>query len=70
MKLTELVYDILGCSGMVRVDYILKGDLFYLIEVNSVPGLTDRSLTPQHAEFLNISKKELFSIVIEQALAK
>lgn len=70
MKITEFVYNILGCDGMIRVDYILQGNDFYLIEVNSVPGLTERSLTPQHAEYLNLSKKELFSIVIEQALAR
>lgn len=68
LKLTEYIYDVLGCWGMVRSDYILQDDDFYLIEVNSVPGLTERSLTPQHAEYLDLSKKELFSIVIEQAL--
>jgi D-alanine-D-alanine ligase len=70
MKLTEYIYDVLGCWGLVRSDYILKGNNFYLIEVNSIPGLTERSLTPQHAEYLNLSKKDLFSIVTKEALAR
>jgi D-alanine-D-alanine ligase len=70
LKITENVYEILMCKGMVRIDYIIKNNQFYLIEVNSVPGLTERSLIPQHAEFLKLTKKDLFTFVIEQTFTK
>lgn len=68
LELTERIYGILNCKGMVRIDYILKNDKWYLIEVNSIPGLTERSLTPQHAEYIKLSKSDLFGLVIEEAL--
>ncbi|HEY4799393.1 MAG TPA: ATP-grasp domain-containing protein, partial [Bacteroidia bacterium] len=68
-NLSEFIYLALGCKGMIRIDYIIKQNKLYLLEVNSIPGMTERSLLPQQAEYAGISRKELFGNAIEQALA-
>jgi D-alanine-D-alanine ligase len=67
-NLSEYIYKALGCKGMIRIDYIIKKGKLFLLEVNSIPGMTERSLLPQQAEYAGISKKELFNNAIEEAL--
>ena len=46
--LTSAIYDILGCSGIIRVDYIItEGEKINLLEVNTTPGMTATSFIPQ-----------------------
>ncbi len=68
-NLSEFIYKTLGCRGMIRIDYIVKKGKLYLLEVNTIPGLTERSLLPQQAEYAGISKKELYGNAIEDALS-
>ncbi len=50
----------LGCSGFSRVDMILSDDMeLFLLEVNTIPGFTERSLFPKAAEVAGISLPEL-----------
>jgi D-alanine-D-alanine ligase len=67
-NLSEYIYRILRCKGMIRIDYIVKKGKLFLLEVNSIPGMTERSLLPQQAEYAGISKRELFNNAIEEAL--
>lgn len=67
-NLSEYIYKTLGCKGMIRIDYIIKQGKLYLLEVNSIPGMTERSLLPQQAEYAGISKKDLYGNAIEEAL--
>ena len=67
-NLSEYIYKILGCKGMIRIDYIIKNKKLFLLEVNSIPGMTERSLLPQQAEFAGISKKDLYENAIVEAL--
>lgn len=69
-NLSEFIYKLLGCKGMIRIDYIVKKGTLFLLEVNSIPGMTERSLLPQQAEYAGISKKELFNNAIEEALSR
>lgn len=66
-QISSMIYDILDCRGIVRIDYILKDNKFYFLEVNTVPGMTDTSIIPQQAEALGISITEIFTIAIEDA---
>lgn len=68
-NLSEYIYKTLGCKGMIRIDYIIKQGKLYLLEVNSIPGMTERSLLPQQAEYAGISRKDLFSNAVDEALA-
>ena len=54
-SLTKEIYGILGMKGIVRMDYIIKdGGIPFLIEINSVPGMSKESIVPQMASALNI----------------
>jgi D-alanine-D-alanine ligase len=47
--------------GIVRMDYILtKGEAPFLIEINSVPGMSKESIIPQMAKVDNIELSTLF----------
>ena len=56
------------CRGVARFDYIIKGDTPYFLEVNTIPGLSAASIVPKQAGAMGISLKELFTILIENAL--
>ncbi|HEX5147010.1 MAG TPA: D-alanine--D-alanine ligase [Conexibacter sp.] len=63
-------YRALGCSGFARVDLMLHEDGEpYVLEANSVPGLTETSLLPQAAEAAGISFDALVARIVEIALA-
>ena len=40
-------YQVLACNGLARVDYLLKGTVPYVIEVNTIPGFTNISMYPK-----------------------
>lgn len=66
-SIAEKVYRVLECRGAVRVDFRLNryGSPFVL-EVNSIPGLTERSLLPKAAAYSGIS----FEKLIEEMLGE
>lgn len=64
------VYKILKLEEFSRAEYIFVGDEPYFLEVNTVPGLTDKSLLPKQAAHAGISLTELFENAVESALAK
>ncbi len=59
--LTKKIYGILGMKGIVRMDYILtKDESPFLIEINSVPGMSKESIVPQMAKVVNMELSFLF----------
>ena len=61
-------YELLDCAGFARVDLILDGEgVPQLLEINTVPGLTETSLLPQAAEAAGISFDDLVARVVELA---
>jgi D-alanine-D-alanine ligase len=63
-------YRLLDCQGFARVDLMLDaGGVPQLLEINTVPGLTETSLLPQAAEAAGISFDELVGRVLELAVA-
>ncbi|AXA33041.1 D-alanine--D-alanine ligase [Francisella adeliensis] len=66
-RLAKKTYDILGCSGHARVDFIYSNGLFYIMEVNSSPGMTENSLSPKSAAAEGVTFDELVRTIIEQA---
>ena len=61
------IYERLGCSGVVRVDYILAEDGLYFLEVNTIPGMTAASLVPKMVRTAGIGMTEFLSSIIENA---
>jgi len=64
-ELSSEIYDILGCKGTVRVDFIVVGDRPFFLEINTVPGMTEESLIPKQALAAGIDLAALYSMVIE-----
>lgn len=58
----------MDCKGMARVDFILTDEGFKIIEINTVPGMTEVSIYPQMAEASGISKNEMISTLLENIL--
>ena len=58
----------LGCRGMSRTDLIATDTALYVLEVNTIPGMTPTSLLPQAAEVAGISFPELLNRLILSAL--
>jgi D-alanine-D-alanine ligase len=62
---SRLIYDRLGCKGIVRVDFIIKEDKPFFIEINTVPGMTRESIVPKQAAAAGIELEELYSMAVE-----
>ncbi len=62
------IYSILNMTGFSRSEFILVDDVPFLLEMNTVPGLTQESILPQQAKAAGISLSELFDNAIQLAL--
>ena len=69
-KVAKEVYEILKMEGFSRSEFIFKDNEPHLIEVNTVPGMTEESILPQQANAAGISLTELFGNAITLALSK
>ena len=67
--LSERAFQALGCSGWGRVDAMQDAEgNFWLLEVNTSPGMTDHSLVPMAAKSGGISFPELAVQILQQTL--
>ena len=70
-ELSQKAFDIIGCGGWGRVDVMQdQHDQFWLIEVNTLPGMTERSLVPMAAKQAGLSFSELVLKILETATLK
>ena len=60
-------HKITGCKGITRSDFRYNNNKFYLLEVNTQPGLTELSLVPEIAKFKGISFYNLIKWIINNA---
>jgi D-alanine-D-alanine ligase len=67
--LTTKIVELLDMDGIARADYIIQGNEPYLIEINTVPGLSAASLIPQMAACEGIPLKQIFNEMMEVTLA-
>ena len=69
-KLTSAIYDILGCKGIVRVDYIItEGEKINMLEINTTPGMTATSFIPQQVRAAGLDIKDVMTDIIEDHFA-
>lgn len=70
-EISEKAHEALGCFGFSRVDLILDGDNeVFVLEVNTLPGMTETSDLPQAAEAQGISFDELCQLMLRTATIK
>jgi D-alanine-D-alanine ligase len=63
-------HQVLHCKGYSRTDMIVSGDDIYILETNTIPGMTQTSLFPQAAAAAGLSFSDLLDRLIELALEK
>ena len=62
-----LLYNKIGCNHYSRIDFLLKNDEYYLLEINTLPGLTSTSLLPKAAKQIGLSYQKLIKKIIDLA---
>ncbi len=69
-EVSSQLYDLLGCRGIVRFDYIhdTAADELYFLEVNTIPGQSAESIVPKQAKAMGITPAELYEMSIQAAL--
>ena len=67
MNLAYKAHKIIGCKGVTRSDFKFFKDKFYLLEINTQPGMTKLSLVPEIAAYVGINFKELIEWIIKDA---
>ena len=60
-------HKVLGCKSISRTDIILKDNDIYVLEINTVPGMTKTSFIPQQAMACGYDMKELVTTLINSA---
>jgi D-alanine-D-alanine ligase len=66
--LSSKIYDLCNCKGIVRVDYILRNETFYFLEINTVPGMTATSFIPQQVRAAQLNLTDLLTEIIQDDL--
>ena len=66
-EVTKKIYSLLGCKGVVRVDYISAEDGLYFLEVNNIPGMTSASLVPKMIRTAGIDITDFLTGIIENS---
>lgn len=57
----------LGCQGAARVDFMIRDQAIFCLEVNTIPGMTETSLLPKAAAYAGIGFDELVQRILEGA---
>ena len=64
-RLSSRIYDLLGCRGIVRVDFIVIDQKPFFLEINTIPGMTEESLIPKQIKAAGMAQGDLYSMVLE-----
>ena len=67
LKIAKKVHKIFNCRGVTRSDFKFFKGKFYLLEINTQPGMTSLSLVPEIANFKNISFNKLVDEILKDA---
>lgn len=69
-KITSMIYDILHCNGIIRIDYIISEDKkVNMLEINTTPGMTATSFIPQQVRAAGLDIKDVLSDIVENQFA-
>ncbi len=66
-SITSHIYDILGCNGIIRADYIITSVGIMLLEVNTTPGMTTTSFIPQQVAAAGMVMGDVMAEIIEDS---
>ena len=66
-SITRKAHRLIGCKGVTRSDFKFYKGKFYLLEINTQPGMTKLSLVPEIASFAGISFIKLIEWILKDA---
>jgi D-alanine-D-alanine ligase len=67
-NISSEIYELCQCAGIVRIDYILKDETFYFLEVNTTPGMTATSFIPQQIAAMGLTLGQVITQIIEDKI--
>jgi len=67
LKIAKKAHNVIGCKGVTRSDFKLFKNKFYLLEINTQPGMTSLSLVPEIAYYKGISFENLVEKILLSA---
>ena len=67
ITITRKAHELIGCRGVTRSDFKFYKGKFYLLEINTQPGMTKLSLVPEIANFMGISFIKLIEWILKDA---
>jgi D-alanine-D-alanine ligase len=67
-ELASQIYDLTDSSGLIRVDFIIKGNQLYFLELNSIPGMSEESIIPKQVASAGLKMEEVLQWVIDDAI--
>ena len=67
MNISLKVHNLLGCRGVTRSDFKYYKDKFYLLEINTQPGMTKLSLVPEISAYKGINFINLIKLILKDA---
>ena len=69
-EMTLKAYKACRCRGVVRIDFIVRNDTPYMIEINTIPGMSAGSIVPKQVRAMGMTLGQLFDIIIENTCTK
>ena len=69
-SLARTIYQLTDCSGIVRVDFIIKGNQVYFLELNSIPGMSKESIIPKQVDSIGMKMEEVLQLVIDDSIRR
>lgn len=69
-QLAIKAHTLLGCNGYSRTDFIIVGEQPYILETNTLPGMTATSLVPQQAQHYGLSMSQVLEKIIAAGLQR
>ena len=70
MSLALKAHNLIGCKGVTRSDFKYFKGKFYLLEINTQPGMTKLSLVPEIAAYHGINFIKLIKLILKDAKTK
>ena len=67
LNIAKRTHKVLGCRGVTRSDFKFENNKFYLLEINTQPGMTNLSLVPEIAQYIGITFENLVEKILLDA---
>ena len=67
LRIAQKAHRLLGCRGITRSDFRFYNNKFYILELNTQPGMTKLSLVPEIARYYGLSFENLIANIVKDA---